>query len=99
VTDPGGAWSTALEAQLAPIMEADITVRTEQMNSDGVSSIWFNDRPRASAPLIACDQRSSMMPAASPQAPQPSSAGAPLRLAMHGTSGRGLDGAAYGPGQ
>ncbi|WND15965.1 competence protein CoiA family protein [Streptomyces violaceus] len=31
VTEPDGAWKTALEAQLAPITEADITARTERM--------------------------------------------------------------------
>ncbi|MGI5144245.1 competence protein CoiA [Streptomyces sp. CA-106110] len=41
----GGAWSTALEAQLAPITDVDITARTEKMRADGVTSIWFSDRP------------------------------------------------------
>ncbi|WP_240512595.1 competence protein CoiA [Streptomyces griseoruber] len=45
-TDPAGTWATALEAQLAPITDADITVRTEKMRADGVTSIWFSDRPR-----------------------------------------------------
>lgn len=45
-TDPTEAWKTALEAQLAPITDADITARTEKMRADGVTSIWFNDRPR-----------------------------------------------------
>ncbi|MGW2721153.1 competence protein CoiA family protein [Streptomyces sp. NPDC001492] len=45
-TDPGGVWRTALEAQLAPITNADITARTETMRADGVSSIWFSDRRR-----------------------------------------------------
>ncbi|MGW2920799.1 competence protein CoiA family protein [Streptomyces angustmyceticus] len=45
-TDPAGAWTTALEAQLAPITGADITARTEKMHADGVASIWFSDRPR-----------------------------------------------------
>lgn len=45
-TDPGGTWATALEAQLAPITDADITTRTEKMAADGVTSIWFSDRPR-----------------------------------------------------
>ncbi|WP_369265169.1 competence protein CoiA [Streptomyces sp. R35] len=45
-TDPAGAWKTALEAQLAPITDTDITARTERMHADGVTSIWFSDRPR-----------------------------------------------------
>ncbi|MFH9728684.1 competence protein CoiA [Streptomyces sp. NPDC017254] len=45
-TDPAGTWATALEAQLAPITDADITARTERMRTDGVTSIWFSDRPR-----------------------------------------------------
>ncbi|MGY1548280.1 competence protein CoiA family protein [Streptomyces sp. MN6] len=45
-TDPAGTWATALEAQLAPITDADITARTEKMRADGVTSIWFSDRPR-----------------------------------------------------
>ncbi|MFD8381363.1 hypothetical protein ACFV2X_22925 [Streptomyces sp. NPDC059679] len=45
-TAPTGAWKTALEAQLAPITNADITDRTEKMRADGVTSIWFSDRPR-----------------------------------------------------
>ncbi|MFG2840787.1 competence protein CoiA [Streptomyces zaomyceticus] len=45
-TDPGGTWATALEAQLAPITDTDITARTERLRSDGVTSIWFSDRPR-----------------------------------------------------
>lgn len=45
-TDPAGTWKTALEAQLAPITDADITARTEKMRADGVASIWFSDRPR-----------------------------------------------------
>ncbi|MFI0714216.1 hypothetical protein ACH4SK_26890 [Streptomyces inhibens] len=28
-TDPAGSWATALEAQLAPITDTDITARTE----------------------------------------------------------------------
>ncbi|MEU5647191.1 hypothetical protein [Streptomyces milbemycinicus] len=45
-TDPTEAWKTALEAQLAPITNAGITDRTERMRADGVTSIWFSDRPR-----------------------------------------------------
>ncbi|MES4906163.1 MULTISPECIES: hypothetical protein [unclassified Streptomyces] len=45
-TNPIAAWKTALEAQLAPATNADITVRTERMRADGVTSIWFSDRPR-----------------------------------------------------
>ncbi|MFC5143458.1 competence protein CoiA [Streptomyces aureoversilis] len=45
-TDPAGAWKVALEAQLAPITDADITARTDKMRADGVTSIWFSDRPR-----------------------------------------------------
>jgi competence protein CoiA len=45
-TDPAGAWKTALEAQLAPITDTDITARTEKMLADGVASIWFSDRSR-----------------------------------------------------
>ncbi|MFI2458174.1 competence protein CoiA [Streptomyces sp. NPDC019539] len=45
-TDPAWNWKTALEAQLAPITGADITARTERMCADGVTSIWFSDRPR-----------------------------------------------------
>ncbi|MGC3002983.1 competence protein CoiA [Streptomyces sp. G35A] len=45
-TDPAGNWKTALEAQLAPITGADITARTAKMSADGVTSIWFSDRPR-----------------------------------------------------
>ncbi|MBV9025599.1 MAG: competence protein CoiA [Streptomycetaceae bacterium] len=45
-TDPNGTWKTALEAQLAPITDTDITARTEKMRADGVTSIWFSDRPR-----------------------------------------------------
>ncbi|MFF4283184.1 competence protein CoiA [Streptomyces kronopolitis] len=45
-TDPAGAWKTALEAQLAPITDTDITARTATMLADGVTSIWFSDRPR-----------------------------------------------------
>ncbi|WP_234021957.1 competence protein CoiA [Streptomyces sp. Amel2xE9] len=45
-TDPAGVWQTALEAQLAPITAAGITARTEKMSADGVTSIWFSDRPR-----------------------------------------------------
>lgn len=45
-TDPAGTWTTALEAQLAPITGADITARTDRMRADGVTSIWFSDRPR-----------------------------------------------------
>ena len=44
-SDPGGAWRVALEAQLAPITADDITARTGRMAADGVSSIWFSDRP------------------------------------------------------
>lgn len=36
----------ALEAQLSPVTAADITARTERMRADGVTSIWFSDRPR-----------------------------------------------------
>ncbi|MFD5063829.1 competence protein CoiA [Streptomyces sp. NPDC058394] len=46
VTDPAGAWKTALEAQLAPITDADIAARAATMRADGVTSIWFSDRPR-----------------------------------------------------
>ncbi|MFJ8174352.1 hypothetical protein [Streptomyces sp. NPDC094469] len=45
-TDPAGNWKTALEAQLAPITGAGITARTDKMRADGVTSIWFSDRPR-----------------------------------------------------
>ncbi|WP_309238870.1 competence protein CoiA family protein [Streptomyces lunaelactis] len=45
-TDPAGTWKTALEAQLAPITDADTIARTEKMHADGVTSIWFSDRPR-----------------------------------------------------
>ncbi|MDX2963319.1 hypothetical protein [Streptomyces acidiscabies] len=45
-TDPAGTWSTALEAQLAPITGTDIAARTARMRTDGVASIWFSDRPR-----------------------------------------------------
>ncbi|MBD3575263.1 competence protein CoiA [Streptomyces sp. KD18] len=45
-TDPAGNWATALEAQLAPITGVDITARTDRMRADGVTSIWFSDRPR-----------------------------------------------------
>ena len=45
-SDLGGTWRMALEAQLSPITAADITVRTERMRADGVTSIWFSDRPR-----------------------------------------------------
>jgi len=45
VTDPAGTRATALEAQLAPITDIDITARTEKMRADGVASIWFSDRP------------------------------------------------------
>ncbi|MEU1940983.1 competence protein CoiA [Streptomyces sp. NPDC020125] len=45
-TDPAGTWATALEAQLAPITDTDITARTEKMRADGVTSIWLSDRPR-----------------------------------------------------
>jgi competence protein CoiA len=45
-SDPGGAWRTALEAQLAPIAADDITARSDRMRADGVASIWFSDRPR-----------------------------------------------------
>ena len=45
-SDHGGAWRMALEAQLSPITAADITARTERMRADGVTSIWFSDRPR-----------------------------------------------------
>ncbi|MET7802878.1 competence protein CoiA, partial [Streptomyces decoyicus] len=47
-TDPTGTWKTALEAQLAPITDADITARTEKMRGEGVASIWFSDRSRPS---------------------------------------------------
>lgn len=45
-SDPGGTWRWALEAQLAAISADDITARTERMRADGVTSIWFSDRPR-----------------------------------------------------
>ncbi|MGW2082719.1 competence protein CoiA family protein [Streptomyces sp. NPDC001939] len=45
-TDPNGAWAIALEAQLAPITDADIAARTAKMSADGVSCIWFSDRLR-----------------------------------------------------
>lgn len=45
-TDPAGHWKTALEAQLAPITAVGITARTDKMRADGVTSIWFSDRPR-----------------------------------------------------
>ncbi|WP_318205830.1 competence protein CoiA [Streptomyces sp. SCL15-4] len=45
-TDLAGTWKTALEAQLAPITDTDITARTDKMAADGVTSIWFSDRPR-----------------------------------------------------
>ncbi|MGV9454570.1 competence protein CoiA family protein [Streptomyces sp. NPDC003635] len=45
-TDPAGAWAMALEAQLAPITEADLAARTEKMAADAVPAIWFSDRPR-----------------------------------------------------
>lgn len=45
-SDPGGTWRMALEAQLTHITDADITERAEKMRADGVSSIWFSDRPR-----------------------------------------------------
>ncbi|MFI1189349.1 competence protein CoiA [Streptomyces californicus] len=45
-TDPAGNWKAALEAQLAPITAAGITVRTDKMRADNVASIWFSDRPR-----------------------------------------------------
>ncbi|MFF7249990.1 competence protein CoiA [Embleya sp. NPDC008237] len=44
--DPAGTWRTALEAQLSPLTDADITARTERMRADGVTSIWFSDRAR-----------------------------------------------------
>ncbi|MFE7215388.1 hypothetical protein ACFY0A_42260 [Streptomyces sp. NPDC001698] len=39
-TDPAGTWARALEAQLSPITDADITARTEKMAADGVTSTW-----------------------------------------------------------
>ena len=45
-TDPAGAWSIALEAQLAPITATEISRRTTTMAADGVSSCWFSDRAR-----------------------------------------------------
>jgi hypothetical protein len=45
-SDPASTWRMALEAQLSPITAAEITGRTERMNADAVSSIWFSDRPR-----------------------------------------------------
>ena len=45
-SDHGGTWRMALEAQLSPITDDDITARTERMRADGVTSIWFSDRPR-----------------------------------------------------
>ena len=45
-TDPGGAWTMALEAQLSPITAADISARTDRMREHGVTSCWFSDRPR-----------------------------------------------------
>ncbi|WP_310728271.1 competence protein CoiA family protein [Streptomyces sp. N2A] len=36
----------ALEAQLAPITADGIRERTQRMAADGVSSVWFSDRPR-----------------------------------------------------
>jgi hypothetical protein len=45
-SDPGGIWRMALEAQLAPITGVDIAARTERMRADGVTSIWFSDRPK-----------------------------------------------------
>jgi competence protein CoiA len=36
----------ALEAQLAPITDDEITARTERMRADRVASCWFSDRPR-----------------------------------------------------
>ncbi|WP_190194119.1 competence protein CoiA family protein [Streptomyces minutiscleroticus] len=47
-SDPAGTWMTALEAQLAPITDADISARADRMKADGVTSIWFSDRPRPS---------------------------------------------------
>jgi competence protein CoiA len=45
-SDPSGTWTMALEAQLSPITEADIRVRTERMQSDQVGVCWFSDRPK-----------------------------------------------------
>ncbi|WP_234389955.1 RNA methyltransferase [Streptomyces sp. MMG1533] len=45
-SDPAGAWRMALEAQLSPITADDIGTRTERMQADGVSSVWFSDRYR-----------------------------------------------------
>ncbi|MER7394486.1 competence protein CoiA [Streptomyces sp. NPDC000151] len=45
---PVGTWKTALEAQLAPITDTDVTARAQKMRADGVTSIWFSDRPRPS---------------------------------------------------
>lgn len=45
-SDPAGDWKMALEAQLAPITEADLSARTERMCADCVTSIWFSDRLR-----------------------------------------------------
>ncbi len=44
--DASGKRSGRPAAQLAPITGADITVRAERMHADGVTSIWFSDRPR-----------------------------------------------------
>ncbi|MFE2850235.1 competence protein CoiA [Streptomyces lavendulae] len=57
VSGPGRVWRadvlatagqhrTALEAQLAPITPDHIRGRTQRMAADGVSSVWFSDRPR-----------------------------------------------------
>ncbi len=44
---PSGIWKTALKAQLAPIIDTDITARTEKMRADGFTLIWFSDRLRS----------------------------------------------------
>ncbi|MCF3120448.1 RNA methyltransferase [Streptomyces arenae] len=45
-TYPTGDWQIALEAQLSPITRQDSITRTELMNSNSVSAIWFTDRER-----------------------------------------------------
>lgn len=45
-THPTGDWQIALEAQISPITRQDIITRTQLMNSDSVSAIWFTDRKR-----------------------------------------------------
>lgn len=42
---PDGSWRIALEAQLSPITDTDITARTERMRQHGVAACWFSDRP------------------------------------------------------